>query len=127
MDSAPGSVGLNAHTFDLAASGPGIKRRVGFLVAETADFVDDDARGQVAGVAILVEPDAAGHHGPHLVASEVGVVEVGSCTDVVGNEVHAAPIGVEDLGAAGHEPVGGAASDGVGKSDVGDIDVVVAV
>ena len=65
-------------------------------------------RGSCPPVAALVQPEAPSQHRPHVVPAQVrvtaGLVDVlDGVAGVVRDELHPAAVGVEHLGAAGHE------------------------
>jgi hypothetical protein len=79
------------------------------VIPELRSFVDHNARRERAAVALLVQAQAAGHDRAHVGSGQVRVTAglvriVERVTSLVGDELHAAPICIEDLRAAGDEP-----------------------
>ena len=124
LDAAP--VGpLQGDAREFGSGSPGVGAAGDFLGGEGGLLMDDELARGGSGVPVLVQGQAAGHDQARLLAAEVGVVQVVSLADVVGDEVHAAAVGVEYLAAAGDEARGSVCprAQRVGQPDVGSLRV----
>ena len=67
-NSAPWRARLYSDALHFLAGIPSVKDPVYLVVAEAGGLVNDDPGRQVAGVAVLGEPNASAHCGPPLIA-----------------------------------------------------------
>src|SRR5690606_30502175 len=88
---------LNRDAFDVYGCRPGVGHPDDLFLAPTGGLVHGHPAWQAARVAMLVQPRRPGHHRPHLLPSEVRVVQVACSPHVVRDELHPTPLGIEYL------------------------------
>jgi hypothetical protein len=119
LHSAPGGLG-EAHARELIAAAPGFGCALGFFVGEGIGLVDDEVARSLSGVPVGVDVQAAGQDAAHLGSGEIRIVGIDVAGDVVGDELEAVALAVEQLRAADDEAVGwpSGVADAVRETDV---------